>query len=174
MKLAKGLFLAVFTSTILALMLSFLPTVEMKNIPQGVSVFKNSDQPIILNTHTVPDLLLTRSFHQAVKRIQWQPSILTVDFSMDSERTRTSEVYKDLFQVVRLGFAETSNVKEVLARVYIRSSDEKETLAIAMIAKKDKVGDDMNWDIEGSEQIRQKLETMFDITYKSEWRELQN
>jgi protein-arginine kinase activator protein McsA len=175
-KLTRGIFLAVFTSTILALMLSFLPTVELRNVNlnQGISVFKTEDRTITLNQHTVPELMFKQPFHQVLKRIEWQQSILTVDFIMDAERVRTSEVYKDLLQVVRLGLKETSNVKEVLARVYIRSSNDQMNLAIAMIAKREKLQDNMDWNEEKSELIRDQLESMFDLTYKTKWRELQN
>jgi hypothetical protein len=174
-KLSRGIFLAVFTSTILALMLSFLPKVELRNINlnQGVSVFKTSEQPLILNQQSVPELLFRQPFYQVLKRIEWQQSILTVDFTMDAERIRTSEVYKDLLQVVKLGLKETSNVKEVLARVYIRSGKNQENLAIAMIAKREKVQDHLNWNEANGKLIQAQLESMFDITYKPKWRELQ-
>jgi hypothetical protein len=174
MKWTKGFVLAIFTSMILALMLSFLPTVKMNSSPfqQGIQVFQEVERPTVLNAYTIPDLLLNETFEQTLTRVKWEPSILTVDFVLDRERVRPWQMYEDLQHLVQLGFEHTSNVNEVLARVYFKEKD-KEVLAVALIAKRDQAKG-IQWETKDSEKQRNILETHFDLTYKTEWQKWQN
>lgn len=175
MKLTKSLFLAVFVSSMLALMLSFIPTVEMKqlNWDRGVTVFGGENRPSsIMNGQTVPDLLLTQSYHQTIHRIEWQPSILTVDFLVNEERNRTDDVYSDLYQVVEAGLFQTSNVNEVLVRVYMGTQNDVPELALALIAKRENMGTALSTNRSSSEEVKDWLQTYCDITYKPVWKKL--
>jgi hypothetical protein len=176
-KLARGIFLAVLTSSLLALMFSLLPTVDLKKLKtsQGISVFKTEQpQVIILNRENIPDFLLERDYNQRLRGIDWQQPILTIDFLMNPERVDPLEVYKDLFDIVHLGLNKTSNVQEVLARVYIQTGQGKSELGIAMIAKREKLNKDIQWDTKNMDFIRYQLEENFDLTYKTKWKRLLN
>jgi hypothetical protein len=173
-KFTRGLFLAVITSAVLALMLSFLPTVEMGNLKldQGVSVLKLIEHPLTLNMDNVPDVILNKSYHQKVHRIEWQNSILTVDFIVELKDARKSWLYQDLWKMAFLGLKNTTNVKEVHTRVYIETGENRSELAVAMVAKRKMLPASVDWEEDKTESIRIQLESMFDITYKSKWMDI--
>lgn len=174
MKLTRGLFLAVFTSVILALMLSILPTVELGDLnnDSGISVFKPMERPLVLRQNNVADVLLTTSYHLKIHRIDWSNSILTVDFTVDLPFASKSDVYLDFWKTVFLGLKQTTNVNEVHTRVYVVSGQNQKELAVAMVARRSNLPSSIQWQQNDAGILRTQIESMFDITYKSKWMDI--
>lgn len=176
MKMARGMMLAVFASTILALVLSFLPSVNRSQLNrfQDLPVFEHSGQRLVLSQSNIPDVILNQSYREKLTRIDLEKElqILNVDFLVNPAKASKLDVYNDLLKMIQTGLADTVNVNQLLVRVFIQDGEQAPVLGLALTANKNQA-QSIEWkSLDLSNNLQSLLEQTFQITYKQKWDQL--
>lgn len=171
MKWMRGMFLAVFTSAILAFVLSFLPSVELNQlkVDEGVSAFNTAEELTVLSENNIPDVMLSKNYHSRLTKLQWKYPLLSVDFHLNPQRHNAARIYDDLYQAIELGLRDTKNVEDVLIRVYVVGQTGEPKLGMTVVAKRSQISNDFWGKRKGSLEVREALENTFNLKYKSAW-----
>jgi hypothetical protein len=136
--IARNLFFAVFISTILSLMLSFLPSFTAVPKPESQSVFKSA-RINKLSTNNLVDVLSATAMHHNMKHVEWQNNNLFIDFKVDVDKpVYIEEIYEDLYSALNNNFRQISNVQRLYVR-FVYESKGKDEVLIAMSSEKSKV-----------------------------------
>jgi hypothetical protein len=141
MRMLRGLFFAVFISVMLAMIISFLPTVDLQDVILEQSkkdieqpVF-NSVKPIHLDeTELVPYLQQLQLYYD-FKKVQIDGHELFIDSKMTSEEFNQELIYRDALQMVKETFHQTSNINKLYIR-FILLREYQPALLVAVTSER--------------------------------------
>jgi hypothetical protein len=132
----RNLIAAIAASTLLALMLSFVPGVTWKE--EDVPTFQAS-RPIELSEQNVVDLFTLVPTHYNIKRVKWENQSVFVDFVVGpKEKVELPLVYRDFYTLTYDMFHFTDNVKQVFFRLLEEGTERNSSakLLVAIEAKR--------------------------------------
>lgn len=131
----------------------------------------SADKTLLLTDRNLVDLLTKLPLHLTVARVEWNDSILSIDLKGPADRTSPGSIYDDLYTLARLGFAGTSNVKQLLVRVLEQpAAKSAPELLVAMDAKRDDLKSDSEAKtLTGKEMKERYLSSHFNLTYTHKW-----
>jgi hypothetical protein len=136
MFMPRNLIAAIVASTLLALILSFVPTVTWKEA--DVPAFQTS-RPVELNEQNVVDLFTLVPTHYNIKRVKWENQSVYVDLAVGpKEKVELPSVYRDFYTLTYDLFHFTDNVKQVFFRLLEEGTERPESakLLVAIEAKR--------------------------------------
>ncbi|QQE72763.1 hypothetical protein KDJ56_12390 [Brevibacillus composti] len=131
----RRLFLAIAVSAFLAAMLSFVPTLSIKQA--DVPAFQAS-RPVELSEQNVVDLFTFLSTHYKIKRVKWENPSVFVDLAVSpGDAIEPGKVYRDFYSLTHDVFRLTGNVEHLFFRLLERKETDKSTkLLIAIEANR--------------------------------------
>ena len=157
-----GIFIASCISMGIAVLLSYLPTVQQE--------LNGLDEKF--NNENLVDHLVRLPVHLDIQRVDWNHSILSIDLLLDDETVDSTLIYEDLVEISRFGLSSMSNVKQVLVRVFYHEKIDLNhyQMLIAMDAHRDQ------WSTSDYEQLQRKkrsadqfLQSHFSLYFTKYW-----
>lgn len=149
-------------------MLSLLPDID-KNMQrnQDGNPYWIKDRFVLANENVV-DVFIKLSFHQPIKRIDWNGSVLSVDFRQDGlQPLSNEEILEDLFRLCQFSFNQTQNIDKLLVRIMY----DQETWLLTMDANRsDWSFTDDNEAPTSYRSLKAFLEKHTNIQYSKRWR----
>ncbi len=135
MQLARNLFFAIVLSTMLAFLLSSLPS-NVEEQPLGLTpVFKPS-KSIILKEENLVDVLSAFDTGLLLGHVKWENRNLFIDYKASMEKPiYVEDIYNDLFSVVKSAYLNVNNVEGLYVRVLYKEKGKDEVL-IAVSAER--------------------------------------
>lgn len=106
-------------SIVIAWGLSLLPDIKQRaaGTEAEVTVFQEV-KPIALSTANLVDWVLGVPMRLELKKVDWNDSILAMDFQVHEDTQFPDDIYLQMMDTVRHGLVETRNVQRVRIRVY--------------------------------------------------------
>lgn len=95
--------------------LSLLPDMRKSESGAEVAVFRPSAATRLTNSNLV-DMMIGLQLATPIMRVEWENSLLTVEFKVKAGRELPAEWTRDVEQLLRLSFARMENVNRVLIR----------------------------------------------------------
>ncbi|WP_155972703.1 hypothetical protein [Paenibacillus sp. Leaf72] len=95
--------------------LSLLPDMRKSESGTEVAVFRPSAATRLTNSNLV-DLLIGLQLATPILRVEWENSLLTVEFKVNAAKGLPVEWTRDVEQLLRLSFVKMENVNRVLIR----------------------------------------------------------
>ncbi|MCF6095334.1 hypothetical protein L1765_15355 [Microaerobacter geothermalis] len=166
---ARNLFFAVVFSTMLAIILSFLPTMELsQNGSSDIPVFQSKET--VLTKSNLVDFLRGQSFQHPIRRVKWENGSLFIDFYITSPKQLNKKVvFDDFSKVLNMSFYSTTNVKQVFIRLINLSSESpRETMMVALSGDRENVRLVRKIPSK-SDELKIFLETYFRLSYGQDW-----
>ncbi|MDF2713444.1 MAG: hypothetical protein K0R28_369 [Paenibacillus sp.] len=166
--------IALLISIGFAAMLSIVPKLDRTVQTGGTDapVFR-ADYALTLSDRNLVDLFVRYPLHLDISHVEWNDTILSVDLKSKPNATASDPIYDDLYELARLGFAGTKNVKQLLIRVmeYSTSGVENPQLLLAMDAKRSDLSAaaSKRADMQTKETKEQFLSSHFSLTYTHKW-----
>ncbi|WP_134687407.1 hypothetical protein [Brevibacillus migulae] len=134
----RRLLAAIAFSTVLAFLLSLIPTVGSLSQKEDVPAFQAA-KPIVLGEHNLVDLFTFMQTHYNIKRVKWENRTLFVDIVVrPTEEADLSVLYRDFYTVAYDAFRYTQNVHSLFFRVVEEAKETRgnSTLLVAIEAKR--------------------------------------
>lgn len=167
--------LAIFISIGFAASLSVVPKLDrtLRSFGSDAPVFR-ADDALILSDRNLVDLFVRYPLHLDIARVEWSDAILAVDLRAKPNETSPERIYDDLYELARLGFAGTKNVKQLLIRVMEQpeAAGSSAQLLLAMDAKRSELSGGAGSaqpGLEAKETKEQFLSSHFSLTYTHKW-----
>ncbi|SFE91419.1 hypothetical protein SAMN04487969_10967 [Paenibacillus algorifonticola] len=133
MRMARPYLLAlVFVLAVMA-GLSLLPDMRKSESGTDVAVFRPSAATRLTNSNLV-DMMIGLQLATPILRVEWENSLLTVEFKVKAGKGLPAEWTRDVEQLLRLSFARMENVNRVLIR-YAVPADEAALPSNASVAR---------------------------------------
>ncbi len=159
---SKGMLTALSLAIIIAFVLSLIPNSKIINLYQDFPVFSPREQ-IELNNENIVDFISPLSNKMQIKKVKWEHNILSVDFYVnDDSNIDTSGIYEEFYNITKKSFVESTNIKEVLLRVFI---DDMNKVFVAVSAQKKDIVDNPKMELESSMVYKDFLEKYFGLNY---------
>lgn len=163
--LSKGMLAAITLSVIISFMISLIPNLQVFQLNKEFPVFGQKKQSI-LNENNIVNFVASFSTEMQIKRVSWKADTLSLDFYVNPDDVDTSVIYRDMYTVIRNGFVQSSNVNEVLLRVFLNdSSSSKAKMLVAVSAQKRDIVTNPTMTLEPSMMYRDFLEKYFGLTF---------
>lgn len=142
MKMIQGLFFASFIAILLAMLFSFLPTVDLQVVENGLAnsdneqpVFQNS-KPVHLERNEVVSFLKGIPLHYPYKQVKLENNDMFIDVQVNhKDYFNPDEVYLDAYTLVSTLMDQTENINQVFIR-FILLGDEHHKLLLAITAER--------------------------------------
>lgn len=120
----RNLLAAFAVSALLALMLSFVPTVKWNQSDPDVATFQMSE-PIMLSEQNLVDLFTLVPTHYNIKRVKWENESIFVDFLVrPGDAVDLPLIYRDFYSLTYDVFLRTRNAKRVFFRLLEAEKDD--------------------------------------------------
>jgi len=167
------LMLTSLLSIAIASALSIVPMLDrsLKLGGPDAPVFRSDTAAVMLSDRNLVDVLAKVPLAHSIDHVEWSDSILSVDLKAPPGKTEAEAVYDDLYELARVGFTGTKNVKQLLVRVMEQPTEpsRQKQLLLAMDARREDVGELPGTDarIEGTKE--QFLSSHFTLTYTHNW-----
>lgn len=157
---------AAIGSAVVAGLLVYLPLIDRTSKSSDIPTFQQTRQ---LTEQNLVDRLTRLPLMLDIRRADWNATVLEVDLLAYS-RPEQDTVYHDLYELEKLGLAETANVSQVLVRVLQATpgSLRNGQLLVAMDARKEDKKGTLRTP-EGSGEIQRYLQTRHRMTYTQKW-----
>lgn len=141
MRMLRGLFFAVFISVMLAMILSFLPTVELQDAmsEHGKADLEqpvfNTVKPIHLDESELVPYLKQLQLYYDFKKVQIDGNELFIDSKMTGDKVSQELIYRDALQMVKETFHQTSNINKLYIR-FILLREYQPALLVAVTSER--------------------------------------
>ncbi len=156
--ISNGMLAAIILSVIIAFMISLIP-MQLSTFKQDFPVF-HWQKDIHLTEDNLVDFVAAFSIEIPIKKVILEHDMIAVDFSIQDADLNTNVMYKDLFTVIQKSLIQTTNVKEVLLRVFI---DDK--IFIAVSANREDIKSNPSMELKASMMYKDFLEQYFGLNY---------
>jgi len=167
MLMTRNLMVAVGLATMLALLISFLPTVDTDLEGHHTAVFQPATQ-FQLDEQNLVDVLSLFNTRLAISHVQWQNNNLFIDYKINKEKpVYVEEIYEDLFSTLQSAYTLTSNVKGLYISILYTDKGKNEVL-IALSTERSNTLEDGLLHVEDKKEFLQKYTT---ITYGVLWKD---
>lgn len=160
----RNLLAAFFVSAVLALLLSFVPSVTWKTSKQEIPTFQAS-HPVELSEQNVVDLFTLVPTHYNIKRVKWENQSVYVDFVVNpSEQVELTLVYRDFYTLTYDAFHFTDNVRQVFFRILEERQDKPAAakLLVAIEASRPRYISDLSFP-DSIKDVRTYVENTFPV-----------
>lgn len=159
--ISKGLLAAIGLSMIIAFMISLIPSSDYFKYRYELPVFE--DQKLIyLDNGNLVDFIASFAVEMDIRKVNWKHNSLAIDFSIEANKQiDTDTIYKDLYYVIKKSFVKSTNVNEVLLRVFL--SEDK--MFVAVSAQKSDIIKNPTMEIEQSLSYKEFLNKYFGLNY---------
>lgn len=174
MKSYNRVLIALLISIGFAAALSVVPKLDRTVQTAGTDapVFR-ADYALTLTDRNLVDLFVRYPLHLDISHVEWNDTILSVDLKSNATDTDSGPIYDDLYELARLGFAGTKNVKQLLIRVMEHAPAGKGNpqLLLAMDAKRSDLSHAASTPsgMAVKETKEQFLSSHFSLTYTHKW-----
>lgn len=172
MKMIRGLFFASFISIMLAMIISFLPTVEMKELMQEKNkdyveqtVF-NVSKPIYLDNRQVVPFLKQIPVFYSYKKVEMDGEQLFIDSKVIE--LNKEKIFLDVYQLMHAAFMQTSNVDQLYLRFMLLREDQPALLLAVSAERNDELLDKLSEDIKRDE-LASFIKEYTKIDYGTGW-----
>ncbi|MFY0543054.1 hypothetical protein [Brevibacillus sp. H7] len=130
----RNLLAAIVAASMLALLLSLVPTVTWKG--EDVPTFQAS-RPVELTEQNVVDLFTLVPTHYNIKRVKWENQSVFVDFVVrPAQQVDLPLVYRDFYTLTYDLFHFTGNTKQIYFRLLEEEKPSTAKLLVAIEAKR--------------------------------------
>ncbi|HJV46555.1 MAG TPA: hypothetical protein VJ824_12620 [Bacillota bacterium] len=170
MLLTRNMIFAIFIASLLALSISYIPTISMNKEIKTAPVFKQA-QPVILDKKNLVDIISMLQTHVSPTHVNWQNNNLFLDYKVDAAKPiYVDDIYEDLYDSLQAAYFLTSNVQGLYVRVIYNEKGKNEVL-IALSAERTK---DLLMGMEQISSIEEKkgfLNEFTTLSYGVLWKE---
>jgi len=157
--LSQGMVAAIVLSVIIAFMISLIPT-QVSRLHQDFPVF-HWQKKIQVTDQNLVDFVSTFSIENPIKKVSLEHEILAIDFKIEqNNHMNINVIYEDLFTVIQKSLVQTTNIKEVLLRVFL-----DDQILIAVSADRDNISSNPTMKLNESITYKEFLEKYFGLNY---------
>lgn len=174
MRMLRGLFFAVFIAVMLAMIISFLPTVDLQDVMLDQSekdieqpVF-NTVEPIHLDEFELVPYLKQLQLYYDFKKVQIDGHELFIDSKMTSEEFSQEHIYQDALQMVNKTFHQTSNINKLYIRFILLREYQPALLVAVTSERSDKLIQALEKRLE-PEEMESFLKKFTKVDYGTGW-----
>jgi hypothetical protein len=173
MRMLRGLFFAVFISVMLAMIISFLPTVELQDamLEQGKGGLKpvfNTDEPIHLNESELVPYLKQLNLYYDLKKVQIDGNELFIDSKMTGGKFSQELIYRDAVHMIKETFHQTSNINKLYIRFILLREDQPALLVAVTSERSNELIQAIEKGIE-AEEMESFLKKFTKVDYGTGW-----
>lgn len=160
--ISKGLLAAILLSVVIAIMISLIPSSNYFKYRYELPVFE--DQKLInVDDQNLVDFIASFSTEMDIKRVNWKHSSLAIDFSIEANKQiDTDTIYEELYNVIKKSFIKSTNINEVLLRVFLSDGDK---MFVAISAQKSDIIKNPSMEIDQSMSHKEFLDKYFGLNY---------
>ena len=164
--LSKGMIAALILSVMIAFMISLVPSMEIFKVKQEFPVFSQQKQ-VYLNENNIVNFIASFPVEMQIKKVSWKDNILSIDFLIHPDtQIDTNNIYKDLYTAIKKGLVQSSNVNEILLRVFLNDMENKHNkIFVAISAQKKDIINNPSMTIEPTMMYKDFLENYFGLTF---------
>lgn len=165
MVLARNIFFICAMFTFVILLMAMLPVELWEPAPKSYPVY----QPYEDFHGDIVNFMIGESFSFAIKKVQFTPETLAVDFMiLDLSPHSLEKMYQDILKLIVDGFAQFSTVSDIRTRMLMQN-EKGERLLIAVLALRNQyeanpIAADAPVDV-----IIEHLQRNFIVTYGPAW-----
>lgn len=160
--ISKGLIAALIFSVVIAFLISLIPSFNISDYQKEIPVFNDQKNAYLTNFNIV-DFVASFSTEMQIKKVTWRQETLAIDFYIDENNNLdTNVIYEDIFNFIKKGFNQTSNVDKILIRVLI---DDKEELFVAVSANRDDIINNPTMKLDSSMLHKDFLNKYFGLNF---------
>jgi hypothetical protein len=174
LKMIRGLFFASFISIMLAMIISFLPTVEMKELMQEKNkdnvyqtVFSVSN-PIYLDDRQIVPFLKQVPVFYPYKKVEIDRQVLFVDSKIINQDLKEEKVFLDAYQLIHATFMQTSNIDQFYLRFMLLREDQPALLLAVTTNRSDELLTKLSDDIK-REELESFIKEFTKLDYGTGW-----
>lgn len=161
MSMPRNLLAAVMMSALLALLLSFLPSIRA-NDPYAVPTFRQN-QPVVLTKQNMVDLFTFLPTHYNIKRVKWEEKSIYVDLAVSEKQpAELVQAYRDFYLLCKQSLAMTQNVQQLNFRLMEEPLDQPAKLLVAISARRP-MQQNEPIDLNDLDAIKQYVEGKFQV-----------
>ncbi|WP_338551734.1 hypothetical protein [Paenibacillus sp. KS-LC4] len=102
--------------------LSLLPHMRKSESGSEIAVFRPTAATRLTNSNLV-DMMIGLKLATPIRRVEWESSLLTVEFKVKAGRELPAQWTRDVEQLLRLSFARMENVNRVLIRYAVPAEE---------------------------------------------------
>ncbi|WP_048602321.1 hypothetical protein [Rubeoparvulum massiliense] len=125
MKLSRGLGFSLILGIILAMLLTLLPIVDgFKQHQTGEVPVLRLNKSVTLTEEGIPDLIIRLPAVEQVGQVRWLNGGLEIDYHLTALQS-AEKTYKLVKETTELIYAQTSNVEQMVTRIFIHDSQNK-------------------------------------------------
>jgi hypothetical protein len=168
----RGLFFASFISIMLAMIVSFLPTVEMKELMQEdnmdneeKTVF-NVSKPIYLDNRQIVPFLKQVPVFYSYKKVEMDGQELFIDSKVIE--LNKEKVFLDTYQLMHAVFMQTRNVDQLYLRFMLLREDQPALLMAVTTERNDELLERLSDDIK-REELEAFIKEYTKLDYGTGW-----
>jgi len=160
--ISKGLIAAITLSIVIAFMISLIPSSNYFKYRYELPVFE--DQKLIyLDEENLVDFIASFSTEMDIKKVNWKLNSLAIDFSIEANKQiDTDTIYEELYFAVKKAFVKSTNVNEVLLRVFLSEEDK---MFVAISAQRSDISDNPTMEVDKSMSYKEFLNKYFGLNY---------
>ncbi|RKD25698.1 hypothetical protein BEP19_01795 [Ammoniphilus oxalaticus] len=167
MILTRNLIVAIGLATMLALVISFLPTVELDREQGHTAVFQPMKRYELKEDNFV-NVLSSFDTRLPISQVKWQNDNLFINYRIDKEKPiYVEEIYDDLFSVLQATYTLTTNVKGLYVRILYTDKGEDEVL----IALSSERSEELEAALGQSRQKKTFLQEYTTLSYGVHWKD---
>jgi hypothetical protein len=134
----KSLLAAIAISTLLALMLSIVPTIGLHKGREHIPVFQAA-KPIVLHERNLVDLFTYIQTHYNIKRVKWENKSLFVDLVVrPHDLVELPLIYRDFYTLAYDVFLFTQNADHLFFRVLEEADEGKRSAKLLVSIQADR------------------------------------
>jgi hypothetical protein len=174
LKMIRGLFFASFISIMLAMVISFLPTVEMKELireknvdTMDQAVFSASNPINLGNRQIVPFFKQVPVFYP-YKKVEIDRQELFVDSKVVSQEVNKEKIFLDVYQLIHATFMQTSNIDQLYLRFMLISEDQPALLLAVTTNRSSELLEKLSGDIK-AEELESFIKEFTKLDYGTGW-----
>lgn len=141
----RGLFFASFISIMIAVLVSFLPTVEMDQVTMPEQVKKGQEQPVFLNSkpilleeREVVSFLKQITMNYSFKSIKLENDSMFVDVKVNQAHFKKDSIYEDGYTLLSTIFKQTTNIDRLFIR-FILLEGGRDSLLLSITCNEDEL-----------------------------------
>lgn len=173
MKATRIILTSVLLSTIIAILISYLPVdvLSVASNKNEITVFQwRFSRPITLTENNIVDWINNQSVEHPISFVEWRNQSLSIDLSVDKDETlEPIELYMDIYTLIQSTFLQTENVEFLLLRVYGVDDEQKEMIIYMLASRQLALHSAQKLDGIESTNVENYLTKTFNLQHLPKW-----
>lgn len=165
---ARNLFFIGALFTVVVLFLALLPIEPWEHTPKSYPVYK----PYEDIHEEIVNFMIDESFSFAIKKVQFNPESLAVDFIIENRSPSLEEMYSDIYKLIRDGFTQFTTVTDIRSRMLLQN-EKGERLIFAVLAMRKPYESNPLGENPHMEEIMDYINQNFIVTHGPAWLHIQ-